>query len=39
VFADSVALVVRADLHRTRATDYLKGELVRRGNAMASVGV
>lgn len=39
VFEDSVYLVFRADLHRTRATNYLKDELVRCGNAMASVGV
>jgi len=39
VFEDSVHLVFRADLHRTRATDYLKDELVRCGTAMPSVGV
>ncbi len=39
VFEDSIFLVFRADLPRTRATDYLKDELVRCGKAMPSVGV
>lgn len=39
VFEDSVQLVFRADLHRTRAATYLKEELVRSAKAMASVGV
>lgn len=38
-FEDSIHLVYRADLHRTRATDYLKEELVRCANAMESVAV
>lgn len=39
VFEDSIHLVFRADLHRTRATDYLKDELVRCGSAMESVAL
>ncbi len=39
VFEDSIQLVFRADLHRTRAATYLKEELVRTAKAMGSVGV
>lgn len=39
VFADSIRLVFRADLHRTRSATYLKEELVRSAKAMGSVGV
>lgn len=39
VFEDSVQLVFRADLHRTRAATYLKEELVRSAKAMGSVAV
>ena len=39
VYEDSIHLVFRADLHRTRASNYLKDELVRCGSAMESVGI
>ena len=39
VFEDSVQLVFRADLHRTRAATYLKDELLRCAKAMPSVGL
>ncbi len=39
VFEDTIYLVFRADLHRTRATNYLKEELVRCGKTIGSVGV
>lgn len=39
VFEDSVQLVFRADLHRTRAATYLKDELLRTGKAIGSVAV
>jgi len=38
VFEDSIQLVFRADLHRTRAATYLKEELVRSAAEMGSVG-
>ena len=37
VFQDSIHLVFRADMHRTRAANYLKEELVRCAAAMPSV--
>lgn len=39
VFEDSIKLVFRADLHRTRAATYLKEELVRCAKAMEPVRV
>lgn len=39
IFEDTIALVFRADLHRTRAATYLKEELVRCAHAMPSVAV
>lgn len=39
IFEDTIQLVFRADLHRTRATNYLKDELVACAKAMESVGV
>jgi DNA-binding transcriptional LysR family regulator len=39
IFEDSIRLVYRADLHRTRAATYLKDELVRCAAAMPSVAV
>lgn len=37
VFGDTIHLVFRADMHRTRAANYLKEELVRCAAAMPSV--
>ncbi len=39
IFEDTIYLVFRADLHRTRAATYLKNELVRHARSMPSVGV
>ncbi len=39
VFEDTIHLVFRADLHRTRAATYLKDELVRCAKAMESVAI
>ncbi len=39
IFEDTIYLVFRSDLHRTRAATYLKDELVRHARAMPSVGV
>ena len=39
IFRDSIQLVFRADLHRTRAATYLKDELIRCAGDMPMVGV
>jgi len=39
VFEDSIQLVFRADLHRTRAATYLKAEMVRSAQSIGSVAV